>query len=52
MIGHMRSDWLSRLAATYRRALEPRNRAGDLDVDARRVRGELDIIRVRFGDPA
>ena len=49
----MRSDWLSRLVAvTCRRTLEPRNRAGDRDVDALRVRGELDAIRVRFPDHA
>jgi hypothetical protein len=52
MIERMRSDWLSRLAVVYRRALEPRNHAGDRDVDARRVLGELDVIRARFADAA
>jgi len=52
MIEDMRSDWLSRLVVKYRRTLRPTNRAGDRDVDARRVRGELDAIRVRFPDHA
>jgi hypothetical protein len=48
----MRTNWLSRLTVKYRRAYEPRNRADVHDVDARRVRSELDAIRVRFPDHA
>ncbi|MCV6999189.1 hypothetical protein [Mycolicibacterium alvei] len=48
----MRTTWLSRLAGKYRHAFAPGNRAGERDVDARRVRRELDAIRVRFPDHA
>ena len=48
----MASNWISRLAENLRRLHDPGNYAGDRDVDARRVRSELDAIRVRFPDHA
>ncbi|MDH6197161.1 hypothetical protein M2272_003814 [Mycobacterium frederiksbergense] len=48
----MRTRWLSRLALKYRRRSAPGNCAHDRDVDARRVRSELDAIRARFPDHA
>ncbi|WP_168433802.1 MULTISPECIES: hypothetical protein [unclassified Mycolicibacterium] len=48
----MRTTWLSRLVDKCRRIFAPGNRAGDNDVDAHRVRRELDAIRVRFPDHA
>ena len=50
--GDMRTNWLSRWSEKYRRTYQPRNSAGDNDADARRIRGELDAIRVRFPDHA
>ncbi|OMC29697.1 hypothetical protein A5740_17460 [Mycobacterium sp. GA-1841] len=48
----MGRTWLFRLAGKYRRAFTVGNRASTRDVDARRVRSELDAIRVRFPDHA
>ncbi|MGV0782842.1 hypothetical protein [Mycolicibacterium peregrinum] len=48
----MARNWISRLAENLRRLHDPDNYAGDRDVDARRVRSELDAIRVRFPDHA
>ncbi|MBP2453287.1 hypothetical protein [Mycolicibacterium lutetiense] len=45
----MARNWISRLAENLRRAYDT-NSFGDRDVDARRVRSELDAIRVRFPD--
>ncbi|WP_198938741.1 hypothetical protein [Mycobacterium sp. NS-7484] len=48
----MARNWISRLAQNLRRLHDPGNDAGVRDVDARRVRSELDAIRVRFPDHA
>lgn len=50
--GCMARNWISRLAENLRRVYDTGNYAGDCDVDARRVRSELDAIRVRFPDHA
>ncbi|WP_166904006.1 hypothetical protein [Mycobacterium sp. DL440] len=47
----MARNWISRLAENLRRVYDT-NSYGDHDVDARRVRSELDAIRVRFPDHA
>ncbi len=49
--GCMARNWISRLAENLRRVYDT-NSYGDHDVDARRVRSELDAIRVRFPDHA
>ena len=53
----MAQNWIPRLADNLRRLYTqgayPGDRyVGDRDVDARRVRSELDAIRVRFPDHA
>lgn len=48
----MARNWISRLAENLRRVYDSGNFPGDRDVDARRVRSELDAIRVRFPDHA
>lgn len=48
----MARNWISRLAENLRGAYDSGNYTGDRHVDARRVRSELDAIRVRFPDHA
>lgn len=47
----MRTNWLSKLAAKHLRSGRD-NRADIRDLDAARVRHELDAIRARFQDHA
>ncbi|BBX36009.1 hypothetical protein MMAGJ_52910 [Mycolicibacterium mageritense] len=48
----MGTNWISRLAENLRRVYDPVDGVAEWDADERRIRSELEAIRVRFPDHA
>lgn len=48
----MGTNWISRLAENLRRVYAPVDGVAECDADERRIRSELEAIRVRFPDHA